>query len=593
MIQPRLPVPATRTYNSGYCNAGRLLLLMLLLTLPVRISAQALPISIDGEFDDWDGASVLYDYEQVRGELPDDKLSVKQIHAANDEDFLFLRIKFDRETQLQENNAIALYLDTDFDTSTGYQSDSLGAELKWEFGERSGQFYTDNSSHFIRFSDLGLRSAPTVSSDEFEFAIARDAMPDGSNSLFQSQRLRLYVTPDEEAEAMAARVYEFDNTDVPAPDPIPLERMDETDLRITGFNAWDDKLFDHQLSEQYERIFSTLQPDIIAFQEIWDHNADQTVQRMEQLLPGDESFDWHGVKLDNGNVTVSRFPILDSWQVLSNRRLTAALIDAQNEYGTEILLINVHFRCCSRGENNRWDEINALSDFIQDAMQEGGRLHLEEDSPIIVAGDFNLVGSRDQLDAIRAGITEWDDSYIKPVMPRQTEKRMNYTWRNDRSTFMPGKLDYIFYTGSMLTLKNHYTLQVESMSQEQRDKYDLQFGDTRDASDHLPLTADFELQHATSSSMQEVPEQAALSQNYPNPFNPVTVINYKIPDNHTEVSLDAYTVEGRHIATLVDEPQSAGRHHIEFDATNLPSGIYIYRLTAGNVSESKMMTLIK
>ena len=586
-------LPAVLKSQYGFRSSTSLLFLLLLLSLPARISGQALPISIDGEFDDWDDAALLYDYEENGDKLPDELLSVKRIHAANDQDFLFLRFEFDREIKHQEANSIELYLDTDNDISTGYQPDVLGAELRWELGERRGQFYRNGSEHFIRFNDIRLRSAPTVSSTEFEFAIGRHVEPDGTHSLFKSDRVRIFLRTEADAEVIAADPYDFSEDEVPDPEPIPIDRRDPSDLRVTAFNAWDDKLFETEFTEQYERILSALQPDIIAFQEIWDHDAEETVQRMEELLPGKDANHWHGAKMDNGNVTVSRFPVIDSWRVYDNGRLTAVLLDANEAYDTELLVINVHLRCCSRGENNRWNEIQALSDFIEDSMEEGGRLHIEEDTPIIVAGDFNLVGSRDQLEAIQAGITEWHGKYIKPVMPRQTEKRMNYTWRNDQSTFMPGKLDYIFYSGSMLTLKNNFTLQVESMSPEQRDIYDLQYGDTRDASDHLPLTADFGFQDDTGSAQHEVPGETTLLQNYPNPFNPVTIISYEIPDNNTEVSLDIFSVDGRHISTLVNETQNAGQHHIEFDASDLPSGIYIYQLSAGDITESRMMTFIK
>ena len=83
-----------------------------------------------------------------------------------------------------------------------------------------------------------------------------------------------------------------------------------------------------------------------------------------------------------------------------------------------------------------------------------------------------------------------------------------------------------------------------------------------------------------------------LYQNYPNPFNPNTVISYRLPVNSV-VTLKVYNVLGNEIATLVDEEKSAGEHSIIFDASSLSSGIYFYRLLAGDLIQTKSMVLIK
>ncbi len=83
-----------------------------------------------------------------------------------------------------------------------------------------------------------------------------------------------------------------------------------------------------------------------------------------------------------------------------------------------------------------------------------------------------------------------------------------------------------------------------------------------------------------------------LSQNFPNPFNPATVINYQLPAN-SHVTLKVYDVLGREVATLVNEHQNAGPHSATFNATNLTSGVYFYRITAGNFSEVRKLVLEK
>ncbi|MBE0572478.1 MAG: T9SS type A sorting domain-containing protein [Ignavibacteriaceae bacterium] len=92
----------------------------------------------------------------------------------------------------------------------------------------------------------------------------------------------------------------------------------------------------------------------------------------------------------------------------------------------------------------------------------------------------------------------------------------------------------------------------------------------------------------------------SLSNNYPNPFNPVTKIKYTIPSvtlrqaqSDILVTLKVYDILGREIATLVNEEKPAGEYEIEFNAANLPSGIYFYQLRAGQYSETKKMILLK
>ena len=88
------------------------------------------------------------------------------------------------------------------------------------------------------------------------------------------------------------------------------------------------------------------------------------------------------------------------------------------------------------------------------------------------------------------------------------------------------------------------------------------------------------------------PAAFALEQNYPNPFNPATTINYSIPiDQH--VILNVYNMLGQNVMTLVNEMEKAGQHQIKFDASIFASGVYFYKLEAGNQTQIKKMILMK
>ena len=89
-----------------------------------------------------------------------------------------------------------------------------------------------------------------------------------------------------------------------------------------------------------------------------------------------------------------------------------------------------------------------------------------------------------------------------------------------------------------------------------------------------------------------VPTVYELYQNYPNPFNPTTIIKYAVLKT-SKVSLALFTILGEEIATLVNEEKTAGNYEVEFNASNLPSGVYFYRLQAGEFISTKKMMLLK
>jgi hypothetical protein len=99
-----------------------------------------------------------------------------------------------------------------------------------------------------------------------------------------------------------------------------------------------------------------------------------------------------------------------------------------------------------------------------------------------------------------------------------------------------------------------------------------------------------------------LPARFELAQNYPNPFNPSTKIKFSIPRSDSPllggarggfVTLKIYDVLGNEIATLVNEEKHAGTYEVYFNSTDLPSGIYLYRLQANNNSLIKKMVLLK
>ncbi len=92
--------------------------------------------------------------------------------------------------------------------------------------------------------------------------------------------------------------------------------------------------------------------------------------------------------------------------------------------------------------------------------------------------------------------------------------------------------------------------------------------------------------------VEVVPTKFELSQNYPNPFNPSTTIRFSLP-KQTQLKINLYNMLGEEVATIADGIYESGNHKVTFNASNLASGAYIYRIVAGDFVETRKMSLLK
>jgi hypothetical protein len=92
--------------------------------------------------------------------------------------------------------------------------------------------------------------------------------------------------------------------------------------------------------------------------------------------------------------------------------------------------------------------------------------------------------------------------------------------------------------------------------------------------------------------LADLPSEFALLTNYPNPFNASTVISYQLPTT-SHVKLEIYNISGRKVATLVDSKEQGGYRSVTWDASEVSSGVYFYKLTAGDFTQTRRMMLVK
>lgn len=568
--------------------------------------AASLPVVLDGEFDDWSGATLIG--TDALGDGGGSGVDFQRIWAANDGEYLYLRFETGAEVQGDEQQDIRLYLDTDLDAGTGTSYQGIGADLVWNFGQRNGTFRGASIGH----ADVGLLLGPTVSNTEFEIALRLDARPTGGALLFPGNSMRLILRDADGAGDRAPGSGSFAYTLVAGSQStpaLPTTRAEASHLRLASFNVENDGLFEGGARQAaLTRVLGAVDADVWVFCEVWNHDAAQVATRLEQLSPAGPGRSWSAVKRDSGNVIVSRYPILQSWAVLPGSRLTAARIDLDPDHDRDLLVIACHFSCCT-ADANRQEQADALIAFVRDAQTPGGAIDLPLDTPIVAAGDFNLVGWRQQLDTILDGdivdngtfgpdhAPDWDGSAFDLPPTRHTDARVAYTWRNDSSSFYPGLLDFTFVTQSVVGLGNHYVLDTRTMAPASLSAAGLLAGDTEQASDHSPRVLDLVYETGTDSPAF-ARAVARIESARPNPFNPRTEIEYVLEVATTSLRMDVFDVQGRRVRGLVDGPVGAGSHRAVWDGMDedgraVASGVYFVELRTGSGADRRKLTLVR
>lgn len=299
-----------------------------------------------------------------------------------------------------------------------------------------------------------------------------------------------------------------------------VDRPPTADLRVVCYNVNWDKIFpdeDRTSAEKFQRVMRCLRPDVIALQEIRDKSADDVAALLNTIAPLPQGQRWHTAK-GWTNVIASRYPLHmvgDAFDPPGQRELVYALVDLPDQhFPVDLYLLNNHWKCCGGTDNDpqRQMQADAIIAWLRDARTPGDKIDLPSQTPIIVTGDFNIVGGPQPLATVVDGNiqdedtygadtpSDWDDSPLTDAKPTHNGKPdgETYTWRNDEDRWDPGRLDYVIYSDSVLTAVNKFVLNTTELDANTLkrlglQKLDITIDDEGRRFDHLPLIVDFRL----------------------------------------------------------------------------------------------------
>lgn len=399
------------------------------------ISAQSLrvPVHIDGEFAEWPVQS-----------------GKASLRATSDAHGVYAYFQLASPVVFQAEAGLALFFDTDGDAGTGLE----GFDIRWDAGSRVGTVFDANgaSSAEISHNDLALVVAPTIDSDSFELVVSR--------STFSGDTTRVKV---EHSPSGFSELISLELEDIAFSSVRDGSRPQFTDVRVCSYNVRFDGLWDPAYRSAFESEIALLQSDIIAFQEIYSHTANESLQWAQSV---DSEYS-HSVNGSDCHI-ISKYPIAESWTLDGN---LAARISLGAD--SELILINVHLPCCA-SVVGRQNEMATIEDFILDIRQ-GNVAGVAPTIPILAVGDFNLV------DSDSANIASFEaGSSLSRTRFLQLNRNTSSTWENPGSSFSPGQLDWMFISAGLIPLNNFVSKGAQP-------------------SDHLPVVIDLALDTDTDS----------------------------------------------------------------------------------------------
>jgi endonuclease/exonuclease/phosphatase family metal-dependent hydrolase len=293
-----------------------------------------------------------------------------------------------------------------------------------------------------------------------------------------------------------------------------LAKRSSDTIRIMTWNIGRDSIFagtPFARPEQFARVIRALQPDIVCMQDVFS-GGERAASLFDTILPGLDGREWqhHGV-IDN--VILTRFDLTrqgtGALEQQQQRRTPAhAMALARDASGRGAYVICGHFQS-GAGVAQREQQADLVGEHLY-ALQSPDALPLR--TPIIILGDLNSNASFPPafVANLRSGrirgnpppsgkSPDWDGSELEDALPRHNGRGEDvWTWKNEKSEFLPSSMDRILYTGTVAVAENSFVLNTTTMTTEELrasglERDDVMFRASERFHDHLPVVVDFRI----------------------------------------------------------------------------------------------------
>jgi surface protein len=274
---------------------------------------------------------------------------------------------------------------------------------------------------------------------------------------------------------------------------------------------------------------------------------------------------------------------LSKWDVSSVRDMGSMFFEANSFEGTigewdvsKVTNMGAMFAKAAKfnGDLSRWDvsSVTMMGQMFENAQSFKGEISDWNTSSVT-----NMYSMFEASESFNGDLSEWNVSSVTDM----------YRMLN-KSGLSQENYDRLLIGWSELPLQSDVTFGAEGLTytgagEEGRNILINEFG--------WNIVGDI-AGEGTAKEVEQTPITFSLKPNYPNPFNPNTTISYELAEPSL-VRLEVFTVLGQRVAVLVDRYMHSGSYSVDFDASELASGKYLYRLTAGDFVQTRQMTLIK
>ncbi len=456
-------------------------------------------ITLDGDVSDWPTASA----------------------ALSDSHHAFFRFSVaDEQYTLQAaDKTTAIMLDADNNINTGrhitLNDKQLGVDVEVQFSPRTAEgkvgrgaaliaYESDGDAHKLNPYDWDLSCTPTYASTWYEARLSRAPKGDvpcaTRGLLTEGTSNGLVATLKDSGEIDGfSPVFTIESTPV-SPDAraaVEIPSKPDGALRVMSYNVL--RSSPNAKPQVFQRIFAAIQPDIILVQEWESSNVSEITDWFNSMIPAGTDEGWHAVAIADtvqnggGVAVVTRFPLSavleERPQVTeagphTGKPIRVAMAMATTPAG-QIMISSAHLKsggsAGSSEDTRRCAEARAIN-AIYTAKAPAGAWR-------IIAGDMNLVGSREPIEILAATL-DADGSALSFAPTKTLGDRTYVTWSESGNNFAPGRLDWLLFSDSNSSAANAFVLDTSRLSDDVLARAGLTVSDSADATDHMPLVVD-------------------------------------------------------------------------------------------------------